>query len=63
MFGMFGGASSFNQNLCPWGLKLPQFFNYSYFGGALDMFDNSRCPNKNSPAGITGPWCAASCPA
>jgi hypothetical protein len=27
------------------------------------MFDNSRCPNKNSPAGITGPWCAASCPA
>ncbi len=55
MFRMFYGASSFNQNLCPWGSKLPPTFNY---GNAAYMFELSSCPNKGSPTGLTGPWCA-----
>jgi surface protein len=60
MYGMFHSASSFNQNLCPWGLKLPQTFNYADNGHKMFLF--SGCPNKNSPTGRAGPWCAASCP-
>ena len=52
----FGGASSFNQNLCPWGPKLPSNFAYGTY--AAGMFDSSGCTNKNRPTGPTGPWCA-----
>jgi surface protein len=55
MYDMFGYASSFNQNLCPWGPKLPSTFNY---GNAYSMFSRSGCLNKSSPSGRTGPWCA-----
>jgi len=58
MYSMFFVASSFNQNLCPWGLKLSTTFNYD---NAMYSFISSGCPNKNSPTGLTGPWCAASC--
>ena len=59
---MFYEATSFNQNLCPWGSKLPATFysgtttygsNVVYF-----MFTNSSCPNKTSPTDSAGPWCA-----
>jgi len=53
---MFNGASRFNQNLCPWGAKLPGTFVYST--KATSMFGSSGCPNKNRPTGPTGPWCA-----
>jgi hypothetical protein len=60
---MFYGASSFNQNLCPWGPKLPANFNYGTFGAAADIFSLSGCANKNKPTGPTGPWCAVTnCP-
>ena len=52
---MFKGARSFNQNLCPWGSKLPSNLNYA---SAADMFLDSGCANKNKPTGPTGPWCA-----
>ena len=62
--GMFYEASSFNQNLCPWGPKLPANFNYGTFGAAADMFYLSGCANTNTPTGRTGPWCAVTnCPA
>jgi hypothetical protein len=48
---MFDGASSFNQNLCPWGAKLPT-------ASVGNMFLNSGCPNTSNPAGLTGPWCS-----
>jgi hypothetical protein len=51
---MFHEASKFNQNLCPWGPKLPAN-SYCF---AYDMFVNSGCANKNRPTGPTGPWCA-----
>jgi hypothetical protein len=55
---MFYAASSFNQNLCHWGPKLP-----SEYGGAYFMFASSGCPNVNSPSGPAGPWCAVTtCP-
>ena len=58
---MFYEASSFNQNLCPWGPKLPSNFDYVNFAGA--MFSGSGCANKNKPTGSTGPWCAVTnCP-
>jgi len=53
---MFSQASSFNQNLCPWGPKLPLDFDYVNY--AFLMFDKSACPNTNSPTGPSGPWCA-----
>jgi hypothetical protein len=55
MYAMFWDASSFNQNLCPWGPKLPGTFIY---GNAGNMFAGSGCANKTSPTGRTGPWCA-----
>jgi hypothetical protein len=35
---------------------LPSNFDYANY--AKDMFGSSGCPNKNSPSGPTGPWCA-----
>ena len=59
MYGMFYQASSFNQNLCPWGAKLPTAFTYGGLPASNgDMFRFSGCPNKDSPAGPSGPWCA-----
>jgi surface protein len=55
MQGMFDGARGFHQNLCPWGSKLPSNFDYVNFAGSMFMF--SGCANKNSPTGLTGPWC------
>jgi len=59
MNGMFERASSFNRDLCPWGHKLPLNFGYTTY--ASSMFFGTGCPNKNSPTGRTGPWCAT-CP-
>jgi hypothetical protein len=56
MGGMFYEALSFNQNLCPWGSKLPATFYYG--NAAAGMFFNSSCPNQNSPTDSAGPWCA-----
>jgi len=64
MRGMFYNAANFNQDLCPWGPKLPSNFDYSNFDDGTyenGMFVRSGCPNKNSPTGRTGPWCAATC--
>jgi hypothetical protein len=55
---MFDNASSFNQNLCPWGPKLPDTFDYQYYGNGYHMFFDSGCLNTTSPSGPTGPWCA-----
>jgi surface protein len=66
MTAIFYSASKFNQNLCPWGDKLRLAFNYdsnrnlNYFYGGNNagyMFENSGCPNKNSPFIWYGPWC------
>jgi hypothetical protein len=52
-------VTSFNQNLCPWGAKLPTAFTYGGLPASNgDMFRFSGCPNKDSPAGPSGPWCA-----
>jgi hypothetical protein len=56
MVGMFDGASSFNQNLCPWGPKLPSNFDYATY--APNMFESSGCLDTDSPTGPAGPWCA-----
>jgi hypothetical protein len=58
---MFRDASSFNQNLCSWGPKAPPLLLFFIF--STGMFTGSSCPNQNRHTGITGPWCAASCPA
>jgi hypothetical protein len=55
MQNMFYQASSFNQNLCHWGRKLPANF---YYGSQTNMFYLSGCANKTKPTGSTGPWCA-----
>ena len=54
---MFYGASSFNQNLCPWGGKVPASIYNTHVNL---MFFNSGCHNKQSPTGSSGPWC--NCP-
>jgi hypothetical protein len=60
MNAIFYEASSFNQNLCPWGRKLPS--NFVNYAGV--SFTLSGCPIKNRPTGRTGPWCAVTnCPA
>jgi len=56
MYGMFFDASSFNQNLCPWGLKLPSDFDFGC--NAYYMFDSSGCLDPSDPTGPAGPWCA-----
>jgi hypothetical protein len=56
---MFYGASSFNQNLCPWGPKLPTAITYASYASAVgNMFYNSGCPDTSNPEGRSGPWCA-----
>jgi hypothetical protein len=55
---MFKEASSFNQNICPWGPKLPVTFTYGTYGETGNMFTGSGCANTNSPTSRTGPWCA-----
>jgi hypothetical protein len=57
MFGMFGGASSFNQVLCSWG-DIPTFPYESVDG----MFSDSGCTYQSSPIRINkGPFCASDC--
>jgi surface protein len=53
---MFKTATRFNQNLCPWGSKLPS--NFDYARHTTDMFFDSGCANKNKPTDSAGPWCA-----
>jgi hypothetical protein len=62
MYGMFYQASKFNQNLCPWGPKLPANFDYGTYGAAYAMFSSSGCAKPFWPTGPTGPWCATCSP-
>jgi surface protein len=61
MFEMFFNATRLNQNLCPWGPKLPAAFIYGT-SAADKLFTDSGCPDTSNPAGPTGPWCKATCP-
>jgi surface protein len=56
MRSMFSMATRFNQNLCPWGAKLPS--NFNYVSQTINMFTGTNCTNKTKPTGRSGPWCA-----
>ena len=55
MQNMFGGTTSFNQDLCAWGDKFP-------YDNAGDIFADSGCTNTSTPkADQKGPFCASEC--
>jgi len=57
MYYMFGFASSFNQNLCPWG-DIPTF----PYDNVDRMFYGSGCTYQSSPIRTNkGPFCASDC--
>ena len=64
------GASSFNQNLCPWGPLLQATFVNDMVNATesmaetRNMFVATTCPyllepNLTSIVTVTGPWCTA----
>jgi hypothetical protein len=51
--GMFYSATNFNQNLCPWGPKLPSNFNYTTY--AITCFTTLVAPTRTVPQDLQDP--------
>jgi len=51
---MFYQASAFNQNLCSWGTYT------NFFALNTEIFENSGCSTKTTPADSDGPICGSS---